>query len=127
MNSGSTDPNSAAACRSAARAPCTSTAGPVRSCVFALSRVGDSAITTLEGLGSPAAPHPLQQAFLDEQAGECAYCANGMLMVAAALLTQNPTPTTADVQPGVERQPVSVWVTLAIRARRSSAPRGTSA
>jgi nicotinate dehydrogenase subunit A len=70
----------------------------VRSCVFALSRVGDSAVTTLEGLGSPAAPHPLQQAFLDEQAGECAYCANGMLMVAAAMLTQNPTPTAADVK-----------------------------
>src|SRR5215470_13091338 len=59
---------------------------PVRSCVYALSRVGDQAVTTLEGLGSPDAPHPLQSAFLGVQAGECAYCINGMIMVSAALL-----------------------------------------
>ena len=71
---------------------------PVRSCVFALSRVGDQPVITLEGLGTPDAPHPLQQAFLEEQAGECAYCVNGMLMVAAALLSQNASPSAADVK-----------------------------
>jgi len=71
---------------------------PVRSCVLPLSRVGDQPVTTLEGLGTPSAPHPLQQAFLDEQAGECAYCINGMLMVAAGLLAQNPSPSEADIK-----------------------------
>ena len=71
---------------------------PVRSCVFPLSRVGDQPVITLEGLGTPDAPHPLQQAFLEEQAGECAYCVNGMLMVAAALLSQNASPSAADVK-----------------------------
>lgn len=70
----------------------------VRSCVLPLSRVGDQPVTTLEGLGTPDAPHPLQQAFLAEQAGECAYCINGMLMVAAGLLRQNPSPSSADVK-----------------------------
>ena len=71
---------------------------PVRSCVLPLERVGDQPVVTLEGLGSPDAPHPLQQAFLAEQAGECAYCINGMLMVAAALLNQNPSPSAADIK-----------------------------
>ena len=70
----------------------------VRSCVYPLSRVADQPVTTLEGLGTPEAPHPLQQAFLDEQAGECAYCVNGMLMVAAALLTENTSPSAADIK-----------------------------
>jgi nicotinate dehydrogenase subunit A len=71
---------------------------PVRSCVLPLERVGDQSVTTLEGLGTPSAPHPLQQAFLAEQAGECAYCINGMLMVAAGLLAQNPSPSEADIK-----------------------------
>lgn len=71
---------------------------PVRSCRYPLSRVGDQAVVTLEGLGTPDAPHPLQRAFLDEQAGECAYCVNGMLMVASALLVQNASPSEADIR-----------------------------
>jgi nicotinate dehydrogenase subunit A len=70
----------------------------VRSCVYPLSRVGDQAVTTLEGLGTPDHPHPLQQAFIDEQAGECAFCANGMLMSGAALLSRNPSPSAADIK-----------------------------
>ena len=70
----------------------------VRSCVFPLSRVADQAVTTLEGLGTPEAPHPLQRAFLDEQAGECAYCINGMIMVSAGLLSQNASPTEAEIR-----------------------------
>ena len=71
---------------------------PVRSCVLPLERVGDQPVVTLEGLGTPDAPHPLQQAFLAEQAGECAYCINGMIMVAAGLLSQNPSPSAADIK-----------------------------
>jgi nicotinate dehydrogenase subunit A len=69
----------------------------VRSCVYPLSRLGDQPVTTLEGLGTPTAPHPLQTAFLQEQAGECAFCMNGMIMVAAGLLAQNPSPTQAQI------------------------------
>jgi nicotinate dehydrogenase subunit A len=70
----------------------------VRSCVYPVSRVGDQPVTTLEGLGTADAPHPLQTAFLDQQTGECAYCMNGMIMVSAALLTRNPTPSEADIK-----------------------------
>jgi nicotinate dehydrogenase subunit A len=71
---------------------------PVRSCVTPVSRVGDQPVVTLEGLGTPADPHPLQQAFIAEQAGECAFCVNGVIMVAAALLTQNSSPSEADIK-----------------------------
>jgi nicotinate dehydrogenase subunit A len=71
---------------------------PVRSCVTPLSQVGSQAVTTLEGLGTPSNPHPLQQAFIDEQAGECAFCMNGMIMYSAALLAQNPSPSEDDIK-----------------------------
>jgi nicotinate dehydrogenase subunit A len=70
----------------------------MRSCVYPLSRVGDQQVTTLEGLGTPGSPHPLQTAFLQEQAGECAYCINGMIMVSAGLLSSNPSPSEADIK-----------------------------
>jgi nicotinate dehydrogenase subunit A len=60
--------------------------------------VGSQAVTTLEGLGTPTNPHPLQQAFIDEQAGECAFCMNGMIMYSAALLAQNPSPSEDDIK-----------------------------
>jgi nicotinate dehydrogenase subunit A len=69
----------------------------VRSCVYPLSSVAEQPVTTLEGLGTPQAPHALQTAFLQEQAGECAYCINGMIMVSAGLLAQNPAPTQAQI------------------------------
>jgi len=50
---------------------------PARSCVLPISRVGDSKITTLDGLGTPDMPHPVQQAFIDEQSFFCGYCLNG--------------------------------------------------
>jgi nicotinate dehydrogenase subunit A len=71
---------------------------PVRSCVYPLSRVADQQVTTLEGLGTADAPHPLQRAFLDEQAGECGFCLNGMIMVSAALLDSNPSPSEDDIK-----------------------------
>ena len=64
-----------------------------RSCVTALSAVVGKDVVTLEGLGTPDRLHPLQQAFIDEQAAQCGYCINGMIMRAAALLNQTPRPT----------------------------------
>jgi nicotinate dehydrogenase subunit A len=67
---------------------------PIRSCVTPVSSVVGAEITTLEGLGGGSRPlHPLQAAFLDEQAGQCAYCIPGMIVAAAALLKSNPQPT----------------------------------
>jgi nicotinate dehydrogenase subunit A len=73
----------------------------VRSCVTPISALGESEITTIEGLGTIDKPHPLQQAFIDEQAVQCGYCINGMIMAAKALLDRNPRPTEADVREGL--------------------------
>jgi nicotinate dehydrogenase subunit A len=70
----------------------------VRSCVYPVSSVGKGRVTTLEGLGSTEHPHPLQQAFIDEQAAQCGYCINGMIMQAKALLDANPHPTDAEIK-----------------------------
>lgn len=64
-----------------------------RACVIPAHRVQGRAITTLEGLGTRERPHPVQQAFIDEQAAQCGYCMNGMLMMAAALLAREPQPS----------------------------------
>ena len=69
----------------------------VRSCVTPLSAV-TGRIVTLEGLGTDANPHPVQQAFIDEQAVQCGYCVNGMIMQSAALLARNPKPSEQDVK-----------------------------
>ncbi len=74
---------------------------PVRSCVYPASAVGKRQVTTLEGLGSSAKPSPLQQAFIDEQAAQCGYCINGMVMQAADLLKRNPKPTEAQIREGL--------------------------
>ena len=65
----------------------------VASCRLPVGEVADAQITTLEGLGTPAEPHPVQQAFLEEQAAQCGYCSNGMLIAAAALIRRTPHPT----------------------------------
>ncbi|WP_321967836.1 (2Fe-2S)-binding protein [Burkholderia cepacia] len=62
----------------------------VRSCVFPVSAVGDAPVTTVEGLGSPTHLHPLQRAFIEEQAAQCGYCSSGMLIAAKALLDAHP-------------------------------------
>jgi nicotinate dehydrogenase subunit A len=69
-----------------------------RSCVTPLGAVGNSEITTIEGLGSIEKPHALQQAFIEEQAVQCGYCINGMIMSAKELLDRNPRPSEGDVQ-----------------------------
>ena len=70
---------------------------PEKSCGKPLSTVLGKAITTVEGLGTPDRPHPLQQAFLDEQAGQCGYCLPGILISAKALLDRNLAPTRAEI------------------------------
>jgi nicotinate dehydrogenase subunit A len=74
---------------------------PVRSCITEIGSLAQSEVTTLEGIGMEAAPHPLQQAFMEEQAAQCGYCINGMIMSAKALLDQNPHPTEAQVRDGL--------------------------
>jgi nicotinate dehydrogenase subunit A len=70
----------------------------VRSCVTPISAVETSEITTIEGLGSIEKPHALQQAFIEEQAAQCGYCINGMIMSAKELLDRNPQPSEGDVR-----------------------------
>ena len=75
----------------------------VASCTTPLWSVGGKAITTVEGLGRPESPHPLQQAFIDLQAAQCGYCTSGMLISAAALLIRTPQPSEADVRIALDR------------------------
>ena len=70
----------------------------VRSCVTEIGSLAGAEITTLEGLGSSDKPHTLQRAFIDEQAAQCGYCINGMIMSAKALLDRNPRPSENDVR-----------------------------
>ena len=69
-----------------------------RSCQMAVSAVGNRAITTLEALGTTKNMHKIQQAFVDEQAAQCGYCINGMIMTTKALLDKNPKPTDAQIR-----------------------------
>jgi nicotinate dehydrogenase subunit A len=69
-----------------------------RSCIAPLSSVKDSKVVTLEGLGTDEHPHPVQQAFIDEQAVQCGYCITGMIMQSAALLARNPKPTEQEIK-----------------------------
>jgi len=70
----------------------------VRSCVLAIEEVKDRAVTTLEGLGTSAKPSKLQQAFIQEQAAQCGYCVNGMIMTSAALLAKNKSPSETEIR-----------------------------
>ena len=70
----------------------------IRSCVLPVADVAGKRVTTLEGLGSETRPHPLQQAFIDEQALQCGYCTSGIIVTAAALLERNPAPTRDEVK-----------------------------
>jgi nicotinate dehydrogenase subunit A len=74
----------------------------VRSCQTRVADAQGKLITTLEGLGSAAKPHPLQTAFINEQVPQCGYCTNGMIMSAAALLQGNKTPSEDDVRTALD-------------------------
>jgi aerobic-type carbon monoxide dehydrogenase small subunit (CoxS/CutS family) len=73
----------------------------LRSCVAPVSACEGHHITTLQGLGTPERPHPLQQAWIDEQVPQCGYCLNGWIMTAAALLASNPRATDAQLREGL--------------------------
>lgn len=76
---------------------------PVNACDTPLWAAADRRITTVEGLGTPAAPHPIQVAFLEEQAAQCGYCTTGMVMATAALLASNADPDDAAIDAALER------------------------
>ncbi|GGI34011.1 (2Fe-2S)-binding protein [Bradyrhizobium guangdongense] len=73
------------------------------SCDFPMWSVLDKDVVTLEGLGTAEQPHPLQNAFISEQATQCGYCVSGILISAAALLKRNPSPTEAQVRAALDR------------------------
>jgi nicotinate dehydrogenase subunit A len=73
----------------------------VRSCVKPISAVGAQEVTTLEGLGTPEKPHPIQQAFIDEGAAQCGYCLSGVIMTAKAVLDVNPNASDEEMRSAV--------------------------
>ncbi|MHC1744500.1 MAG: (2Fe-2S)-binding protein [Syntrophobacteraceae bacterium] len=75
---------------------------PVPSCVTPVGQVAGRRIVTLEGIGSSESPHPIQRAFMDEQAAQCGYCINGMIMVSKALLDRTPNPTEQEIRQALE-------------------------
>ncbi len=72
-------------------------------CSREVGTVAGRSVTTIEALGSAEKPHPLQQAFLDEQAGQCGYCLSGIIMSAKALLDRNPDPSRADIVAALDK------------------------
>ena len=76
---------------------------PSFSCARPIESLGGKAVTTVEGLSPDGVLHPLQQAFLDEQAGQCGYCLSGILMSATALLARNPRPSRSEIAVALDR------------------------
>jgi nicotinate dehydrogenase subunit A len=72
----------------------------VRSCVTPVGSVKEE-VVTLEGLGTPEKPHPIQQAFIDEEAAQCGFCLSGVILTAKALLDENPKATDAQIEDGM--------------------------
>jgi nicotinate dehydrogenase subunit A len=70
----------------------------VRTCITPVSAAEGKEIVTLEGLGTPQSPHPIQKAFIDEQAAQCGFCLNGVILTAKAYLDRNPKATEAQIQ-----------------------------
>ena len=76
---------------------------PVHSCTREVGTVAGRSVVTIEGIGTLDRPHALQQAFLDEQAGQCGYCLSGIVVSAKALLDRNPSPSRADIVAALDR------------------------
>ena len=74
----------------------------IRSCVTPVKQAAGRKIVTLEGLGSAEKPHPIQKAFIEEQAAQCGYCINGMIMASKALLDRTPNPTEQEIRQALE-------------------------
>jgi isoquinoline 1-oxidoreductase alpha subunit len=99
----------------------------LRSCVMPASALVGRRIQTIEGLGTSEKPHPLQQAWVEEQVPQCGYCQSGMLMAAASLLEKNPRPTDADIDAAVSnicRCGTYQRVRAAIHRAAASMPKG---
>jgi len=97
----------------------------IRSCVTALSAVAGGKVTTLAGLGTTEKPHPIQQAYIDEQVPQCGYCINGWMMAAAALLKDNPHPSDREIREGLSGLKCRCGTHLAIlRAVKRAAAAG---
>jgi len=75
---------------------------PMYACTLPVLAVAGKCVETVEGLGTPEAPHPLQRAFLDEQAGQCGYCLSGILMAAASLLRRVARPSEAEIRAALD-------------------------
>lgn len=101
-----------------------------RACVIPAHGVAGRRVTTLDGLGTREAPHPVQQAFIDAQAAQCGYCTNGMVMATVALLRRNPQPTDAQTREALShnlcRSGTHVEILQAVRlaAQRMAAGQG---
>ncbi len=76
---------------------------PVYACTLAAGAAAGRNVVTVEGLGTPTTPHPLQAAFLEEQAGQCGYCLSGILIAAKALLDRNPDPSRTEIAAALDR------------------------
>ena len=109
---------------------------PEKSCGRPIGTVAGRSVTTVEGLGTAAKPHPLQQAFLEEQAGQCGYCLSGILISAKALLDRNPSPSRAEIAKalddnlcrcGAHNRILRAVEKAAARLREGSMHEGTSA
>lgn len=96
----------------------------VRSCVFPVTAAAGKAVVTLEGLGTSQHPHPLQQAFIAEQAVQCGYCINGMIMQSASLLATTPHPSEAQIKQALANNLCRCGTHLRIvrAVKRASAP-----
>jgi aerobic-type carbon monoxide dehydrogenase small subunit (CoxS/CutS family) len=102
---------------------------PARSCRVALGAVAGKSVTTIEGLEAGGRLHPLQQAFLDEEALQCGYCTAGMIVAGVALLARNPHPAEADIRRALEgnvcRCCAYPQIVAAVRAAARGGPRST--
>jgi len=104
--------------------------GAVRSCVTPVATLGNAEITTLEGLGTPEKPHPIQQAFIDEQAAQCGYCLSGVILTAKAALDQNPKATDVQLQQALSTvlcrcfTHARMWAAIKRYANCGAAPEG---
>ena len=98
----------------------------VRSCITPVSQV-KSEVTTLEGLSVDGKPHPIQQAWIEEQVPQCGYCQNGQMLTAKALLDRTPNPTDAQIRQGMERVLCRCMTYYRVQAAIKRAARATKA
>ncbi|WP_416356812.1 (2Fe-2S)-binding protein [Aureimonas phyllosphaerae] len=99
----------------------------VRSCTLPLADLNERAVTTLEGLGTAAAPHPVQAAFIAAQAAQCGYCLNGMIIATVALLRREPSPSEGAIRQALRHHLCRCGTHMEILAAVRAAARSTSA